>query len=849
MRHILFMALVGKLSLTPFRFIMVASIVALGVCLGQPLPQITIFETAPVTSEGDHINPARLTLVRSGSTTSSLAVNLLSGGTAAPGTDYLPLPSPITIPAGQSSHEFVIFPYRGSLDEGAETIIVTVDSGTGYAVSSPASATATVFDTQLDVWRFQKFTPEELANPGISGPTANPDNDTTSNLGEFFAGSNPLAFDLGPVAALVEANSQFHLSLRRNPEASALAVQIEQSGALSGWEPLSPQPTMEIQTLDGWDFLSFPISASDDRRFWRARISQPLGEVYDYYVDTELGNDSNDGTSPTVAFATITKALAASAGDRSASIGLARGQRHAPATTMTYGIKGRWGAYGEGHLPFIDCSVAVEAGDIVPHGTHANVYVVEIIHQVAPFYTNNVSSNGPHVGLWWETVDIGIVGNYLTPVFGSADTATAEQFVKDNPGRCFAQKVGSNLTDVRLETTGSTLRYTFQLTDSSDPRTGGNLRYACYHAANLTFNPGAEISDIAFGRNTRKDLTNCAATAATSDLALPLFLRCAWLDPGCHANVSPSNWQKCIAYSRTLSRVNGSGAWHNYTNVFEPRVPVCEDSFISGFQQACYAHGIAQNPVLQSMQARRLRIEDCENCFTTPPCAVVPEFEDIKASNVRFLLNGIGNLSRFAAFMPPSSYGRRAVYSTFSPYPLSKVENGIINFVSSGNAHISDYSPSQSTAETLGTPTLRNITISPGTGSASVSVETQRYIDYIFENVAGVNTTFTNDPNSTTLLYDATIRNSYVGPLRNGSIPLFNTLAEYQAKVPGVANDVIMFDGNKPVTFAGDPLVDPTITGPAEILGKGMGVDPQVIFSLPAKLENVPSLQSVGLAP
>jgi hypothetical protein len=103
--------------------------------------------------------------------------------------------------------------------------------------------------------------------------------------------------------------------------------------------------------------------------------------------------------------------------------------------------------------------------------------------------------------------------------------------------------------------------------------------------------------------------------------------------------------------------------------------------------------------------------------------------------------------------------------------------------------------------------------------------------------------------NSTFLLYDATITNSYAGPIKNGSLPLFSTLAEYQAKVPGVANDVVIFNGTKPVICAGDPLVDPTITGPAEILGKGMGVEPQIIFDLQAKLASGPTLQSFGLAP
>ena len=296
------------------------------------------------------------------------------------------------------------------------------------------------------------------------------------------------------------------------------------------------------------------------------------GERYDYYVDAVNGSNSNSGTSPASAFQTIAAFVSATASNKGASVGFRRGQRHIPALSLATGFTGSWGGYGTGHMPFIDCSLPVTVGDITPHGTHANVYVVEITHAVTPFWTNNVGSNGPHVGLWWETVATGILGQYLLPTFTQANTTAADQFVKDNPGRCWVQKVGSSTMDVRTETSGSTLRYTFQLADSSDPRSGGTLRYACYHSLYISFNPGARIKGLAFGRNTRKDLTNCATAAVTPSVALPSFEDCVWLDPGCHANVGPSNWKKCVAFSRTFSVSNGGGGWHNYSDVFEPRV-------------------------------------------------------------------------------------------------------------------------------------------------------------------------------------------------------------------------------------------------------------------------------------
>ena len=89
---------------------LLACLAATGICQAALLPVVTILAPDPVATEGDHRDPARLTLVRSGDTASSLAVRLLIGGTATPGTDYLAIASPITIPAGASSREIVIFP-------------------------------------------------------------------------------------------------------------------------------------------------------------------------------------------------------------------------------------------------------------------------------------------------------------------------------------------------------------------------------------------------------------------------------------------------------------------------------------------------------------------------------------------------------------------------------------------------------------------------------------------------------------------------------------------------------------------------------------------------------------------
>jgi len=837
-----------------FALTCLAYLAATGFCLAQPLPDVGILATHPVTSEGDHTSPARFTLTRSGSTAASLSVNLLIGGSATPGADYLPVPSPITIPAGQASREIAIFPYQDSLAEGAETIVLTVDSGTGYTVASPSSSTGTVFDTQYDAWKSLQFTPAQLADPAISGPAADPDADSTPNLGEFFAGSDPLQPDLGPVAELVEIDDQLHLTIRRNPAAWALNVQIDASDTPSGWEPLNPQPPMNVEPSDGWDVLTFPIPQprpGDTRRFWRARISEAPAETFDYYVDAALGNDSNNGTSPATAFATITQALTAMGSEKHKSVGLSRGQRHTPPLSNVFDLSGKWGAYGSGHMPFIDCSVAVDTSDISPHPTHENVYVVEITHAVPPiYYTSSQNSNGPHVGMWWETAYTGLVGEYLAPVFGLADTAASEQFIRDNPGRVFVQKVGSNLTDVRLETSGDTLRYTFQLADSSDPRTGGRLRYACYHQTRLRFSRGAQISGLVFGRNTVKD---CLAGRSVlldpnPEAPLPIFANCAWLDPGCHAFVGPSHWSKCIAYTRTPF---ATGAFHNHTGVFEPQTPTIYDTYVDGFSKPVYSHGSGQPVVLQGIKGARLLFKNATTGIDLPVMEDWGEFEDVILERVGFVVAGRARIRRFSALMKSNPSGNRSGFMAGSR--SGELEDGVIRHVEedpvSTRRVISFNNSTQASSEGLGVPKLTRITAATSPIRFAENSSNQKFITAVVQDSIIGRTITAADASTNRFLNASSLSNSYIGPTKSDGTPTFATLAEYQAIVPGVSNDVIMYDATKPVTFAGDPLVNPTITGPAEILGKGMGVDPAIILDLPAKLTNVPTLQSMGLQP
>jgi serine protease len=89
------------------------------------------------------------TITRNGSAASALTVTLSVSGTAVSGTDYSGLAGSVVIPAGQSSVTVTVAPLDDLAVEGAETVVLALQSGVGYLIGSPASATVTIADNDV----------------------------------------------------------------------------------------------------------------------------------------------------------------------------------------------------------------------------------------------------------------------------------------------------------------------------------------------------------------------------------------------------------------------------------------------------------------------------------------------------------------------------------------------------------------------------------------------------------------------------------------------------------------------------------------------------------------------------
>jgi hypothetical protein len=103
------------------------------------LPTVSI-SGAPVVNEGQAMV---FTVNASPAPLSDLVVGVAWSGTATRNADYT-APDSITIPAGQTSATLTVGTIDDADVEGAETVIATLQAGSGYTVGTPASATGTI---------------------------------------------------------------------------------------------------------------------------------------------------------------------------------------------------------------------------------------------------------------------------------------------------------------------------------------------------------------------------------------------------------------------------------------------------------------------------------------------------------------------------------------------------------------------------------------------------------------------------------------------------------------------------------------------------------------------------------
>ncbi|AAW77729.1 hemagglutinin [Xanthomonas oryzae pv. oryzae KACC 10331] len=98
----------------------------------------------------------------------ALSIGFGVGGTATSGTDYAAVNSPLVIAAGQTTGTITINPTADSTVEPDETVVISLNAGSGYTVGSPNSATGTILNDDAVVTISPALLPAATAGSAYS---------------------------------------------------------------------------------------------------------------------------------------------------------------------------------------------------------------------------------------------------------------------------------------------------------------------------------------------------------------------------------------------------------------------------------------------------------------------------------------------------------------------------------------------------------------------------------------------------------------------------------------------------------------------------------------------------------
>jgi hypothetical protein len=214
----------------------------------NPPPAIAIVASDALSGEFG-TNAGRFRVVSlNGSNSTPVTVNYSVGGMAVAGTDYAALPGSVVIPAGALAADVIVSPLGNNLSTDSVTVALSLQASTNYSVTNPASATVTIMDRPLNIWRRANFTAAELADPQISGDSADPDGDGLPNLVEYALGLPPKVANGNPLSAQIMGDN-FTVTYSRSKAATDVAVTPQISTDLVNWQS-GPSYFQQLNVVD-----------------------------------------------------------------------------------------------------------------------------------------------------------------------------------------------------------------------------------------------------------------------------------------------------------------------------------------------------------------------------------------------------------------------------------------------------------------------------------------------------------------------------------------------------------------------------------------------------------------------
>ncbi len=204
---------------------------------------------------------------------SNLTVHFDVTGTAMEGVDYAALARTVTIPSNMTYATIDVLPLADDAIEENETVELTLVPNAGYVLGLETQAVIMVVETLRGQWSRERFTPAQLANPAISGPSADPDGDGIPNYLEYALGLDPLETD--PCELRISpGDNTLDFSFTRDPEADdALITMIRSTNLLdSAWDQSDATCIWRESRPDGLEDVYYRVTSDASGGFFRLRV-------------------------------------------------------------------------------------------------------------------------------------------------------------------------------------------------------------------------------------------------------------------------------------------------------------------------------------------------------------------------------------------------------------------------------------------------------------------------------------------------------------------------------------------------------------------------------------------------
>jgi endoglucanase len=128
-------------------------------------------------------NTGQFAVTRDVAQSTTLVVPLSRSGTAASGTDFVAIPTSVTIPADATSVSFTVSPVSGQLPTEDKTVIVSPTANSAYGIGTSPSATVTIHARDAFAqWTANNLTIAERSDSAFASMTAAPFGDGIPNL-------------------------------------------------------------------------------------------------------------------------------------------------------------------------------------------------------------------------------------------------------------------------------------------------------------------------------------------------------------------------------------------------------------------------------------------------------------------------------------------------------------------------------------------------------------------------------------------------------------------------------------------------------------------------------------------